>query len=78
MAKGRRFARCGHFLRLQVTAVVDCRDKDCELSIWHSKTCTSHICKKNYGPDLEEDVQVVQDLCWPCTYARQQSAGITT
>ncbi|KLO14636.1 hypothetical protein SCHPADRAFT_814000, partial [Schizopora paradoxa] len=59
-----------HFLRLQVTAVVDCKSTHCEQSIWHPKGCSSRSCTKNYGPDIEQDVQIVEGLCWPCTYAQ--------
>lgn len=76
IAQGRRFSRCGHFLRLNVSAVVDCQNRMCEHSICHPKTCKRDTCIRNFGPDIEEDIQIMDDHCWPCNYAASQSAEL--
>ena len=38
--------------------------------------CLKKIGMQNYGPDIEENIQIIDDFCWPCTYAAQQNGQI--
>lgn len=69
IAEGTRWAKCGHFQRHLVVAIEDCQSRECERSLSHAKGCRADKCKKNFGPDIQQDVDTVNDECFQCRAA---------
>jgi len=75
IAQGTRWKRCGHFQRHLVIAIVDCNSKHCERSIYHPRQCRELTCVKNFGREIEEDVDAVDDFCFACRAAQAKAEG---
>lgn len=58
-----------HFQRHLVVAIMDCNSYKCERSYLHPKTCRDPGCIKNFGPDIQKDVDTVKDDCFQCRAA---------
>ncbi|KAJ7049347.1 hypothetical protein C8F01DRAFT_1002506, partial [Mycena amicta] len=71
---GTRWTRCGHFQRHFITAIQDCMSRNCAKSQMHSPSCRRTTCVRNFGPDVENDVDSVDDLCWACKSALDRAA----
>ncbi|KAF9651604.1 hypothetical protein BDM02DRAFT_3178654 [Thelephora ganbajun] len=70
IAEGTRWAKCGHFQRHMIIAIMDCNSHHCEKSVLHSKSCRDHSrCIRNYGPEVQKDIDVVNDYCFACRAA---------
>ncbi|KDQ51565.1 hypothetical protein JAAARDRAFT_41023 [Jaapia argillacea MUCL 33604] len=69
VAEGTRWTQCGHFQRHLVVAIMDCGSRRCERSVRHTPSCREHSCIKNYGPEIQKDIDAVADLCWACRAA---------
>ncbi|PCH40449.1 hypothetical protein WOLCODRAFT_88715 [Wolfiporia cocos MD-104 SS10] len=69
IAEGTRWSKCGHFQRHLVVAIMDCNSSRCERSILHPKSCKDPECIKNFGPDVQKDVDNVRDECFQCRAA---------
>ncbi|KAL6300659.1 hypothetical protein BKA93DRAFT_800626 [Sparassis latifolia] len=48
---------------------MDCNSSHCERSILHPKHCREPTCLKNYGPDVQKDIDTVKDDCFQCRAA---------
>ncbi|KAL4247907.1 TAZ-type domain-containing protein [Abortiporus biennis] len=69
IAEGTRWKKCGHFQRHLVVAIMDCNSSRCERSYLHSKSCRDQACQKNFGPDVQKDIDTVNDDCFQCRAA---------
>ncbi|KAI0793108.1 hypothetical protein BC629DRAFT_1581950 [Irpex lacteus] len=69
IAEGTRWSKCGHFQRQMVVAIVDCNSSRCERSYLHAKSCKDPNCLKNFGPDVQKDIDTVNDECFQCRAA---------
>ncbi|GJE92587.1 hypothetical protein PsYK624_087420 [Phanerochaete sordida] len=69
IAEGTRWSKCGHFQRHMVAAIMDCDSPKCERSLKHHKGCRDATCIKNFGPDIQRDVDTVNDDCFQCRAA---------
>ncbi|KAJ7192890.1 hypothetical protein GGX14DRAFT_537681 [Mycena pura] len=74
IAEGTRWTRCGHFQRHLVVAIVDCNTRHCERSVYHKRGCRLPTCARNYGPEIQRDVDAVDDFCWVCKAAVERAA----
>ncbi|OBZ71345.1 hypothetical protein A0H81_08893 [Grifola frondosa] len=45
---------------------MDCNSSKCERSYLHPKSCRDPHCIKNFGPDVEKDIDTVKDECFQC------------
>ncbi|KAF8143654.1 hypothetical protein K438DRAFT_1513828, partial [Mycena galopus ATCC 62051] len=66
-SQGTRWTRCGHFQRHLVIAIVDCNRPRCERSVYHPRGCRLPTCAKNFGAEIQQDVDRVDDFCWACS-----------
>ncbi|KAJ7686980.1 hypothetical protein B0H14DRAFT_2403706, partial [Mycena olivaceomarginata] len=69
---GTRWTRCGHFQRHLVTHIVDCERTNCERSLLHPRGCRASTCAKNFGPQIENDVDKVDEHCYRCRAAEER------
>ncbi|KAJ7831650.1 hypothetical protein B0H13DRAFT_2240535 [Mycena leptocephala] len=75
MAEGTRWTRWGfHFQRHLVVAIVDCNTTRCERSVYHPRGCRAPTCAKNFGPEIQKDVDRVDEYCWACRAAQERAA----
>ncbi|KAF7300030.1 hypothetical protein MKEN_01325700 [Mycena kentingensis (nom. inval.)] len=63
-----------HFQRHLVVAIVDCNTTRCERSVYHPRGCRSTTCARNFGPEIQRDVDAVDDFCWACKSAAERAA----
>ncbi|KAF7291278.1 hypothetical protein MIND_01271600 [Mycena indigotica] len=64
-----------HFQRHLIVAIVDCDRRDCENSQRHRRPCANHTrCIKNFGEQIDRDVDAVDDFCWVCKAAADRRA----
>ncbi|KAI0727124.1 hypothetical protein C8Q72DRAFT_841908 [Fomitopsis betulina] len=66
IAEGTRWSKCGHFQRHGIAAIMDCNSSHCERSILHPRNCKDPVCQKNYGQEVQKDIDVVKDYCFQC------------
>ncbi|KAF9810518.1 hypothetical protein IEO21_06879 [Rhodonia placenta] len=69
IAEGTRWSKCGHFQRHLVVAIMDCNSSHCERSILHPKSCKDPNCVKNFGAEVQKDIDTVKDECFQCRAA---------
>ncbi|KAI0642848.1 hypothetical protein C8Q79DRAFT_1002679 [Trametes meyenii] len=69
IAEGTRWSKCGHFQRHLVVAIMDCNSPKCERSYLHPRGCRDTQCIKNFGPEVQKDVDTVKDECFQCRAA---------
>ncbi|KAJ7049176.1 hypothetical protein C8F01DRAFT_997474, partial [Mycena amicta] len=74
-SEGTRWTRCGHFQPAKIIMIVDCHKFHCERSQLHSRGCTARTCSKTFGPQIEQDVERVNDLCRACRVALGKAAS---
>ncbi|KAF8980906.1 hypothetical protein BDQ17DRAFT_1358630 [Cyathus striatus] len=77
IAEGTRWTKCGHFQRHLVIAIMDCNTQRCEKSIYHPRTCRLPTCVKNFGQEVQKDVDRVDEYCFPCRAAQARAARST-
>ncbi|CAK5270079.1 unnamed protein product [Mycena citricolor] len=63
-----------HFQRHMIVAIVDCNDARCEKSIQHRGRCVSRDCIRVFGPEIQQDLDRVDDFCWACRAAKERHA----
>ncbi|EPQ54883.1 hypothetical protein GLOTRDRAFT_42660 [Gloeophyllum trabeum ATCC 11539] len=68
-SEGTRWTKCGHFQRHLVVAIMDCSSSRCERSLRHPSTCRSQSCHKNFGQEVQKDIDAVDEYCWACRAA---------
>ncbi|KAJ7240122.1 hypothetical protein B0H12DRAFT_57109 [Mycena haematopus] len=73
VAQGTRWSRCGHFQRHHVTGIVDCNSSRCERSYQHPLNCRQPTCLKNFGGEIQQDIDTVDDYCFACHAARERA-----
>ncbi|KAJ7064301.1 hypothetical protein C8F01DRAFT_41331 [Mycena amicta] len=78
IAEGTRWTRCGHFQRHMIIAIVDCNTTRCERSVYHPRGCRSTTCARNFGPEIQRDVDSVDEFCWACRAAEERAARGST
>ncbi|KDR77598.1 hypothetical protein GALMADRAFT_267006 [Galerina marginata CBS 339.88] len=76
IAEGTRWTKCGHFQRHLVVAILDCNATNCERSYFHANGCRQQTCAKNYGPEIQRDVDSVAEFCFACRAAQARAAGV--
>ncbi|EIM90291.1 uncharacterized protein STEHIDRAFT_119321 [Stereum hirsutum FP-91666 SS1] len=69
IAEGTKWARCGHFQRHLVVAIMDCNASHCERSVLHPKGCRDSSCIRDYGADVQKVIDTVNDDCFQCRAA---------
>ncbi|KAH9889885.1 hypothetical protein C8Q73DRAFT_705793 [Cubamyces lactineus] len=69
IAEGTRWSKCGHFQRHLVVAIMDCNSTKCERSYLHPRGCRDPTCLKNFGPEVQKDIDTVKDECFQCRAA---------
>ncbi|VDB85016.1 unnamed protein product [Peniophora sp. CBMAI 1063] len=74
IAEGTRWKRCGHFQRHMIAAIVDCNSSRCENSYLHPKGCRDPHCVKHYGPEVQKDIDTVDEFCFQCRTAAAAAA----
>ncbi|KAJ7288666.1 hypothetical protein C8J57DRAFT_1445875 [Mycena rebaudengoi] len=74
ISQGTRWSRCGHFQRHLVTAILDCNSTRCERSYYHPPNCRLPTCAKNYGSEIQQDIDTVYDYCFVCRAAQERRA----
>ncbi|KAI0050830.1 hypothetical protein FA95DRAFT_1555329 [Auriscalpium vulgare] len=72
IAEGTRWARCGHYQRHMIVAIVDCNSSRCEKSYLHPKHCQQPNCTRNFGPEVQKDIDTVDEFCFACRAAVQR------
>ncbi|EDR01787.1 uncharacterized protein LACBIDRAFT_310461 [Laccaria bicolor S238N-H82] len=75
IAQGTRWNKCGHFQRQFVKAIVDCNSRQCMKSYAHPPSCRQPTCFQTFGPDIERDVDNVDEYCFPCRAAQARAEG---
>ncbi|KAF8817358.1 hypothetical protein BYT27DRAFT_7229616 [Phlegmacium glaucopus] len=75
IAQGTRWSRCGHFQRHMIIAIVDCNTARCEKSIYHPRNCRQPTCVQNFGEELQEDIDTVDEYCFACRAAQAKAEG---
>ncbi|KAF8223923.1 hypothetical protein L208DRAFT_1314551 [Tricholoma matsutake] len=75
-SEGTRWKRCGHFQRHLVVAIMDCNSIRCERSYFHPRDCRNPGCLKNFGDEVEKDIDSVDDFCWACRAAQERQARL--
>ncbi|KAF8148248.1 hypothetical protein B0H34DRAFT_737478, partial [Crassisporium funariophilum] len=76
IAEGTRWTRCGHFQRHLVIAILDCNTTRCERSCYHPRACRQPTCAKNFGSEIQRDVDSVDEFCFACRAAQAKAAGV--
>ncbi|KAF8340818.1 hypothetical protein F5887DRAFT_440554 [Amanita rubescens] len=76
IAQGTRWAKCGHFQRHLVIAIVDCNSSLCEKSYRHQRGCRSRDCLKCFGPEIQQNVDKVDEFCFACRAAQARAIGV--
>ncbi|KAF9559721.1 hypothetical protein CPC08DRAFT_736071 [Agrocybe pediades] len=76
IAEGTRWSKCGHFQRHIVTTIIDCTAINCERSYYHPKDCRLRTCINQFGPEIQQDVDTVDEYCFACRAAQAKAAGI--
>ncbi|EIN12282.1 hypothetical protein PUNSTDRAFT_96939 [Punctularia strigosozonata HHB-11173 SS5] len=69
ISEGTRWTTCGHFQRHLVVAIMDCSRSNCTKSIRHPTACRAPTCIQNFGPEVQKDIDAVDELCWACKSA---------
>ncbi|TRM62044.1 hypothetical protein BD626DRAFT_558256 [Schizophyllum amplum] len=65
IAEGTRWTRCGHFQRHLVVAIVDC----------NTMRCRESSCARNFGPEIQKDIDAVDEYCFACRAAQAKAEG---
>ncbi|KAF7368317.1 hypothetical protein MVEN_00153000 [Mycena venus] len=63
-----------HFQRHLVVAIVDCNTTRCERSVYHPRGCRLPTCAKNFGQEIQKDVDRVDEYCFACRAAQERAA----
>ncbi|TFL01187.1 hypothetical protein BDV98DRAFT_507850 [Pterulicium gracile] len=71
---GTRWARCGHFQRHMINAIVDCSSSRCTKSLRHPRTCQDPHCIQIFGDEIQNDIDTVDEYCWACRSALERAA----
>ncbi|OCH87931.1 hypothetical protein OBBRIDRAFT_813895 [Obba rivulosa] len=66
IAEGTRWSKCGHFQRHMIIAIMDCNSSHCERSILHPRGCRDPGCERNFGAEVQKDIDTVKDECFQC------------
>ncbi|KAJ7208642.1 hypothetical protein GGX14DRAFT_454017 [Mycena pura] len=74
IAEGTRWTRCGHFQRHMVVAIVDCNTTRCERSVYHHRGCRKPTCARDFGLEIQWDIDSVDEYCWACRAAQERAA----
>ncbi|KAJ3815065.1 hypothetical protein EV368DRAFT_73473 [Lentinula lateritia] len=74
IAEGTRWSKCGHFQRHLVTAIMDCNSSRCERSYAHPQHCRLLTCSKNFGREIQRDIDRVDEYCFACRAAQAREA----
>ncbi|TFK68441.1 hypothetical protein BDN72DRAFT_730369, partial [Pluteus cervinus] len=69
-SEGTRWTRCMHFQRHLVVAIADCSSSQCERSYTHNPSCRQTTCTKNFGEEIQRDIDSVADYCFVCKAAQ--------
>ncbi|KIY52498.1 hypothetical protein FISHEDRAFT_63827 [Fistulina hepatica ATCC 64428] len=75
IAEGTRWTRCGHFQRHMIIAIVDCNSRHCRNSFIHPRSCHEPTCIRDYGEEIQRDVDRVDEYCWACRAAQARAEG---
>ncbi|KAH8822592.1 hypothetical protein DL96DRAFT_298424 [Flagelloscypha sp. PMI_526] len=76
LREGTRWTKCNHFQRHLVVAIMDCNSRRCERSLQHSRTCRDPGCTKNFGTEVQRDIDSVDEYCWACRAAQEKEARV--
>ncbi|KAJ7245335.1 hypothetical protein C8J57DRAFT_1438339 [Mycena rebaudengoi] len=57
-----------------VVAILDCNTTRCERSVYHPPGCRLPTCAKNYGREIQKDVDRVDEFCFACRAAQERAA----
>ncbi|KAF9063319.1 hypothetical protein BDP27DRAFT_1232297, partial [Rhodocollybia butyracea] len=74
--EGTRWLRCQHFQRHMVTAIMDCNSSRCERSYFHPPNCRKKTCTKNFGREIQRDIDRMDEYCFACRAAQTREARI--
>ncbi|KAF9490587.1 hypothetical protein BDN71DRAFT_1422575 [Pleurotus eryngii] len=74
ISEGTRWTLCGHFQRHLVVAIMDCNSPRCERSYLHALGCRQPTCLKNYGKEVQKDIDSVDEYCFACRAAMARRA----
>ncbi|KAF8959180.1 hypothetical protein BDZ97DRAFT_1640694, partial [Flammula alnicola] len=72
LSEGTRWAKCGHFQRHLVVAILDCNTTRCERSYYHPPNCRLNTCltASSFGREIQRDVDNVDEFCFACRAAQ--------
>ncbi|KAJ6620113.1 hypothetical protein B0H10DRAFT_1792522, partial [Mycena sp. CBHHK59/15] len=72
-SQGTRWSRCVHFQRHLVTAILDCNSSRCERSYQYPPNCRLPTCLRNFGGEIQQDIDTVADYCFACRAAQEHA-----
>ncbi|THU99590.1 hypothetical protein K435DRAFT_818520 [Dendrothele bispora CBS 962.96] len=78
IAEGTRWTRCNHFQRHLVVAILDCNNPRCSRSYVHPTGCRDRSCIQNFGPEIQRDIDSVNEFCFACRAAQERAARGST
>ncbi|KAF9234686.1 hypothetical protein BU15DRAFT_52285, partial [Melanogaster broomeanus] len=68
-SQGTVWLKCGHFQRHLVIAIEDCNSNRCQKSYRHPPNCRQPNCTENFGPEIQQSVDNVDEFCFQCRTA---------
>ncbi|KIM36565.1 hypothetical protein M413DRAFT_20506 [Hebeloma cylindrosporum] len=76
ISEGTRWAKCGHFQRHMVVAILDCNSQRCTKSVYHPSNCRLPTCVNIFNTEIQRDVDRVDEYCFACRAAQARAAGV--
>ncbi|KDQ18045.1 hypothetical protein BOTBODRAFT_52856 [Botryobasidium botryosum FD-172 SS1] len=57
---------CGHYVRLWMSDIRDCKSPTCQKSSAHASDCNKKTCMQDFGPDHEKVSRLSYEECPAC------------